>query len=143
MFIGEYSHTIDTKGRLSMPARFREQLGESFIVTKGLDQSLFVYPEEEWKIIENKLKQLPLTNQNARAFVRFFFSGATECELDQQGRIRIPVNLREHAILEKEVMVIGVGTRVEIWSQKIWTDYNSDENLSYDEIAGKMQELGI
>jgi MraZ protein len=143
MFIGEYSHTIDTKGRLSMPARFREQLGESFIVTKGLDQSLFVYPEEEWKILEDKLKQLPLTNQNARAFVRFFFSGATECELDQQGRIRIPANLREHAILEKEVMVIGVGTRVEIWSQKIWTDYNSDENLSYDEIAGKMQELGI
>lgn len=143
MFIGEYSHTIDTKGRLSMPSRFREQLGEAFIVTKGLDQSLFVYPEEEWKNLEDKLKQLPLTNQNARAFVRFFFSGATECELDQQGRIRIPANLREHAILEKEVMVIGVGTRVEIWSQKIWTDYNSDENLSYDEIAGKMQELGI
>ncbi|MDW7671273.1 MAG: division/cell wall cluster transcriptional repressor MraZ [Bacillota bacterium] len=143
MFIGEYSHTIDAKGRLSMPARFREQLGESFIVTKGLDQSLFVYPAEEWKILEDKLKQLPLTNQNARAFVRFFFSGATECELDQQGRIRIPSNLRDHAILEKEVMVIGVGTRAEIWSQKIWTDYNSDENLSYDEIAGKMQELGI
>ncbi|RQD66906.1 MAG: transcriptional regulator MraZ [Tindallia sp. MSAO_Bac2] len=143
MFIGEYSHTIDTKGRLSIPARFREELGETFIATKGLDQSLFVYPMNEWKSLESKLKQLPLTNQNARAFVRFFFSGATECELDNQGRIRIPANLREHAELEKEVMVIGVGTRVEIWSQTIWSEYNSDENLSYDEIASKMQELGI
>ncbi|SDY42148.1 division/cell wall cluster transcriptional repressor MraZ [Tindallia californiensis] len=143
MFIGEYAHTIDTKGRLSMPARFREELGESFIATKGLDQSLFVYPMNEWKTLESKLKQLPLTNQNARAFVRFFFSGATECELDNQGRIRLPANLRDHAKLEKEVMVIGVGTRVEIWSQPIWQEYNSDENLSYDEIASKMQELGI
>ena len=143
VFIGEYSHTIDTKGRLSMPARFRELLGEYFIATKGLDQSLFVYPLDEWKLLESKLKQLPLTNQNARAFVRFFFSGASECELDQQGRIRIPANLREHAELVKEVMVVGVGTRVEIWSQKNWASYNQDDNLSYDEIAGKMQELGI
>ncbi|SMP46604.1 division/cell wall cluster transcriptional repressor MraZ [Anoxynatronum buryatiense] len=143
MFIGEYSHTIDTKGRLSMPARFREILGESFIATKGLDQSLFVYPMEEWRILEDKLKQLPLTNQNARAFVRFFFSGATECELDPQGRIRIPANLREHAELEKEIVIIGAGTRVEIWSQHVWSNYIDDENLSYDEIAGKMQELGI
>jgi len=143
MFIGEYSHTIDTKGRLSMPARFRGLLGAHFIVTKGLDQSLFVYPEDEWKILEEKLKKLPLTNQNARAFVRFFFSGATECELDQQGRIRIPTNLREHALLAKEVVVIGVGTRVEIWSQEVWSNYNNDDNLSYDEIADKMQELGI
>ena len=143
MFIGEYSHTIDSKGRLSMPARFRDQLGDIFIVTKGLDQSLFVYPMNEWRTLENKLKQLPLTNQNARAFVRFFFSGATECELDQQGRIRIPANLREHALLEKDVVVIGVGTRVEIWSIGVWSSYNSDDNLSYDEIANKMQELGI
>jgi len=143
MFIGEYSHTIDTKGRLSMPARFRSLLGAHFIVTKGLDQSLFVYPEDEWKILEEKLKKLPLTNQNARAFVRFFFSGATECELDQQGRIRIPSNLREHAALEKEVVVIGVGTRVEIWSQDLWANYNDDGKLSYDQIADKMQELGI
>lgn len=143
MFIGEYSHTIDTKGRLSMPAKFRELLGAHFIVTKGLDQSLFVYPEEEWKVLEEKLKKLPLTNQNARAFVRFFFSGASECELDQQGRIRIPLTLRDHASLEKDVVVIGVGTRVEIWSQEVWSSYNSDAILGYDEIADKMQELGI
>ncbi|SES64479.1 MraZ protein [Natronincola peptidivorans] len=143
MFIGEYNHSIDTKGRLSVPSKFREELGEHFIVTKGLDNCLFVYPLEEWKILENKLKQLPMTNRDARAFVRFFFAGATECELDNQGRIRIPNNLREHAFLEKEAIIIGVATRLEIWSLDQWNQYNNDANLSYDEIAVKMQELGI
>lgn len=143
MLIGEYNHTIDTKGRLSIPSKFRDELGESFIVTKGMDHCLFVYPIDEWKIIENKLKQLPMTNRDARAFVRFFFAGATECEFDNQGRIRIPANLREHAKLEKDAIIIGVATRLEIWSLEQWNSYNSDANLSYDEIAVKMQELGI
>jgi len=143
MFFGEYNHTIDTKGRVSVPAKFREQLGDSFILTKGLDNCLFIYPQNEWKILEEKLKQLPLTNKDARAFVRFFFSGATECELDNQGRIRIPNNLREYAHLEKEAVMIGVATRIEVWSQNQWEDYNNDANLSYDEIASKMAELGI
>ncbi|SDK40200.1 division/cell wall cluster transcriptional repressor MraZ [Natronincola ferrireducens] len=143
MFIGEYNHTIDTKGRVSIPSKFREELGESFIVTKGLDNCLFVYSIEEWKVLEEKLKQLPMTNRDARAFVRFFFAGATECELDNQGRIRIPNNLREHALLEKEAVIIGVATRIEIWSHEQWQQYNSDENLSYDDIAVKMQQLGI
>ncbi|WP_026476365.1 division/cell wall cluster transcriptional repressor MraZ [Alkaliphilus transvaalensis] len=143
MFFGEYNHTIDSKGRVSVPAKFREQLGDSFILTKGLDNCLFVYSQNEWKIMENKLKQLPLTNRDARAFVRFFFSGATECELDNQGRIRIPNNLREYAELEKEAVMIGVGTRIEVWSQNLWSNYNNDENLSYEEIASKMAELGI
>ncbi len=143
MFFGEYNHTIDTKGRVSIPAKYREQLGESFILTKGLDNCLFIYTLEEWKVLENKLKQLPLTNKDARAFVRFFFSGATECELDNQGRIRIPNNLREYANLEKEAVMIGVATRIEVWSQTEWQEYNSDANLSYDEIASKMAELGI
>ncbi|MBM7614596.1 division/cell wall cluster transcriptional repressor MraZ [Alkaliphilus hydrothermalis] len=143
MFFGEYNHTIDMKGRVSVPAKFREQLGESFILTKGLDNCLFIYPQTEWKILEEKLKQLPLTNKDARAFVRFFFSGATECELDNQGRIRIPNNLREYAHLEKEAVMIGVATRIEVWSQNQWEAYNSDENLSYDEIASKMAQLGI
>jgi len=143
MFIGEYSHSVDTKGRVSVPAKFREELGERFILTKGLDNCLFIYSMVEWNILENKLKQLPLTNRDARAFVRFFFSGATECELDTQGRIRIPTNLRDHAILEKDAVIIGVGTRIEIWSYEEWQKYNSDENLSYDEIASKMAELGI
>lgn len=143
MFIGEYCHSVDVKGRVSIPAKFREELGESFILTKGLDNCLFIYSMGEWDILESKLKQLPLTNRDARAFVRFFFSGATECELDGQGRIRIANNLREHASLEKEAVIIGVGTRVEIWSNHEWQKYNSDDNLSYDEIAGKMAELGI
>ncbi|SCX89003.1 division/cell wall cluster transcriptional repressor MraZ [Alkaliphilus peptidifermentans] len=143
MFIGEYNHTIDVKGRISIPSRFRDELGEHFIVTKGLDNCLFIYPMEEWTILENKLKQLPLTNKDARAFVRFFFAGASECELDNQGRIRIPNNIREHAKLEKDTVLIGVGTRIEIWSQEEWQQYNSDSNLSYDEIASKMAELGI
>ncbi|ABW18914.1 division/cell wall cluster transcriptional repressor MraZ [Alkaliphilus oremlandii] len=143
MFIGEYNHAVDTKGRVSIPAKFREELGEHFILTKGLDNCLFIYSSDEWGILENKLKQLPMTNKDARAFVRFFFSGASECELDSQGRIRIPANLREHALLEKEAIIIGVGTRVEIWSNVEWEKYNSDDNLSYDEIANKMAELGI
>jgi len=143
MFIGEYNHSVDTKGRVSVPAKFREELGDCFILTKGLDNCLFIYSMDEWRILENKLKQLPLTNRDARAFVRFFFSGATECELDPQGRIRIPTNLRDHAILEKDAVIIGVGTRIEIWSNLEWQKYNSDDNLSYDEIASKMAELGI
>lgn len=143
MFIGEYNHSVDTKGRVSIPSKFREELGERFILTKGLDNSLFIYSMDEWNILEGKLKQLPLTNRDARAFVRFFFSGATECELDTQGRIRIPTNLRQHATLEKDAVIIGVGTRIEIWSNIEWEKYNSDDNLSYDEIASKMAELGI
>ncbi|AKL95634.1 transcriptional reglator MraZ [Clostridium aceticum] len=143
MFIGEYNHSIDSKGRLSIPSRFREELGEHFIITKGLDNCLFLYPLEEWKVVEDKLKKLPMTNKDARAFVRFFFAGAAECELDHQGRIRVPNNLRQHALLEKEAVIIGVATRVEIWSIQQWQQYNDDANLSYDEIAVKMQELGI
>ena len=143
MFIGEYQHTIDNKGRISVPAKFREELGERFIVTKGLDNCLFIYSMDEWKILEDKLKTLPLTNKDARAFVRFFFAGASECDLDNQGRIRIPNNLREHAGLEKETVMIGVATRIEIWSLDHWEKYNDDANLGYDEIASRMAELGI
>ena len=126
-----------------MPSKFREDLGYNFIMTKGLDNCLFVYPKEEWTILEGKLRSLPLTNRDARAFVRFFFSGATECILDKQGRILIPNNLREHAKLIKEAVIIGVSTRIEIWSKEEWDAYNSDDNLSYDSIAEKMAELGI
>jgi len=126
-----------------MPSKFREDLGYNFIMTKGLDNCLFVYPKEEWTILEGKLRSLPLTNRDARAFVRFFFSGATECILDKQGRILIPNNLREHAKLIKEAVIIGVCTRIEIWSKEEWDAYNSDDNLSYDSIAEKMAELGI
>ncbi len=143
MYIGEYQHSIDGKGRLIIPAKFREVLGESFIMTKGLDNCLFVYELSEWKIIEDKLKTLPMTSKNARAFMRFIFSGATECEADKQGRILIPTNLREHAFIEKDVVTIGVGNRLEIWSKANWDTYNDDDSLSYENIAEAMAELGI
>ena len=143
MFIGEYQHTLDSKGRIIVPSKFREYLGEEFVMTKGLDNCLFVYPKEEWTILEEKLKTLPLTNRDARAFIRFFFAGATECIPDKQGRVLIPANLREHSKLDKDVIVIGVSTRMEIWSKEEWDAYNNDDNLSYESIAEKMAELGI
>ncbi|MBN2261032.1 MAG: division/cell wall cluster transcriptional repressor MraZ [Clostridiales bacterium] len=143
MFIGEYQHNLDIKGRINIPSKFREGLGDKFFLTKGLDNSLFCFPDNEWKIFEEKLKALPLTNKNARAFVRLFFAGATECSLDKQGRILIPQNLREHSKIEKEIMIIGVGTRVEIWSQEEWDRYKDPDNISYDEIAEHMSDLGI
>ena len=143
MFIGEYQHTIDNKGRVIMPSKFREDLGSNFIMTKGLDNCLFVYPIEEWQVLEEKLRSLPLTNRDARAFVRFFFAGATECILDKQGRVLIPGNLREHAKLIKDAIIIGVAARIEIWSKEEWTAYNEDDRVSYDNIAEKMAELGI
>lgn len=141
MFMGEYSHTIDAKGRLIIPARFREGLGDKFIVTKGLDNCLFVYPLDEWSALEEKLKSLPFTRADARAFVRFFFSGANECELDKQGRILIPANLREYAQLSKEVVVLGVSSRVEIWSKERWDKYNGMAAENFEEIAEKIVDL--
>lgn len=143
MFIGEYYHTIDEKGRIIIPARFREGLGERFIVTKGLDNCLFVYPRQNWEEIEQKLKTWPLTRADARAFMRFFFSGATECELDRQGRILLPVNLREYARLEKEVVIAGVSTRVEIWSRELWEKYLAETAAQYEALAEKMGDLGF
>ena len=141
MLIGEYEHTIDAKGRLSMPSKLRRDMGEAFIVTKGLDGCLFAFSQEEWKNFETKLKSLPLSDKNARNFVRFFLAGATECEIDKQGRFLIPINLREAGKLEKEAVIIGVGTRLEIWNKDIWN--SKDEEISADEIAENMTLLGI
>ncbi|NPV26568.1 MAG: division/cell wall cluster transcriptional repressor MraZ [Firmicutes bacterium] len=143
MFMGEYQHSIDPKGRLIIPARFREALGDRFIATKGLDNCLFLYPLSEWQVIEEKLKTLPFTKADARAFVRFFFSGATECEVDKQGRILLPGNLREFARIERDVVIIGVSTRVEVWSKEEWEKYSQQAEQSYEEIAEKIVDLGI
>ena len=143
MLIGEYEHSLDAKGRLIMPAKLREDIGEKFIITKGLDGCLFGFSQNEWTNFEEKLKTLPLTNKNARDFVRFFLSGATECEIDKQGRFLIASNLRQYAEMEKEVAIIGVGTRIEIWNKEKWKQYNSDENISADAIAENMTMLGI
>ncbi len=143
MLIGEFEHSIDTKGRLVLPAKIKDDLGKEFIVTKGLDGCLFGYSLEEWNKFEEKLKTLPLTNKITRDFVRFFLSGAVEEETDKQGRFLLPANLREYASLTKDAVIIGVGTRIEIWDKKKWNEYNSEENLSVDKIAEKMTEIGI
>jgi len=136
--MGEYHHNIDVKGRLIVPAKFRNDLGDLFILTRGLDQCLFGYPLSEWKIIEEKLRTLPLTKKDARAFTRFFFSGATECELDKQGRINIATPLINYANLEKECVVLGVSNRIEIWSKDIWDEYFSESADSFADIAENM-----
>ena len=143
MLIGEYEHSLDAKGRLIMPAKLREDMGEKFIVTKGLDGCFFGFSQTEWVNFEEKRKTLPLTNKNARDFVRFFLSGAIECEIDKQGRFLISSNLREYANMEKDVVIIGVGTRLEIWNKDKWKVCNSEENISADEIAENMTMLGI
>ncbi len=141
MFMGEYNHTIDAKGRLIIPSKFREILGDAFVVTKGLDGCLFVYDNEEWKRFEEKLRSLPITNKEARQFVRFFLAGATEAEVDKQGRILIPNVLREFAELTKDVVLIGVGSRIEIWGRERFEDTAAFEDM--DEIAEHMAELGL
>ena len=141
MFMGEYNHTVDAKGRLIVPSKFREQLGEEFVVTKGLDGCLFVYDNTEWKALEEKLHALPLTNANARKVTRFFLAGATACEVDKQGRILLPAVLREFAGIEKEAVLVGVGSRIEIWSKDTWNKMNTYDDM--EEIAESMEGLGI
>ncbi|MCM2999643.1 division/cell wall cluster transcriptional repressor MraZ [Paenibacillus cellulositrophicus] len=143
MFMGEYQHSLDDKGRVTIPAKFRELLGSSFVVTRGLDQCLFVYPMNEWQILEQKLKSLSLMKSDARAFTRFFFSGATECEWDKQGRVNLPGNLRQYAKLEKECVVLGVSSRVEIWSKDTWEEYFQQSEETFNDIAEKLVDLNF
>ena len=142
MFIGEYRHAIDSKNRIIVPSKFREELGDNFVLTKGLDGCIYAYSFDEWKKLEEKLKTLPLTSKDARAFVRFFFSGANETTIDKQGRALIPISLIEYANIEKDIVSIGVSTRIEIWSKEKWDEYN-DANIDFEAIAEKMSELGI
>lgn len=141
MFMGEYSHSIDTKGRLIIPTRFREILGDEFVVTRGLDGCLFVYPNSDWKNLEEKLRTLPLTNSNARKLTRFFLAGATICELDKQGRILLPQTLREFAHLEKDVILTGISNRIEIWDKELWTKNINFDDI--DEITNEMSDIGL
>lgn len=143
MFMGEFFHNIDDKGRVIIPVKFREELGKEFIITRGLDKSLFAYPLTEWQQIEQKLKSLPFTRSDARKFTRFFFSGAVECELDKQGRVSIPNNLRNYAELLKECVLIGVSNRVEIWSKVLWEEYYQESEDSFNEIAEKIVDLEL
>lgn len=135
MFMGEYENKLDAKGRMIVPSKFRYDLNERFILTRGLDKCLFGYTLEEWQTIEEKMKSLPLTKRDARKFVRMFFSGAIEVEIDKQGRINIPAKLREYAHLDKECTVIGVSNRIEIWDRNTWNDFYDESEESFEEIA--------
>ncbi|MCG7420310.1 transcriptional regulator MraZ [Macrococcus epidermidis] len=143
MFMGEYQHQLDTKGRMIVPAKFRDELTEHFVITRGLDKCLFGYPLDEWKRIEEKLKTLPITKRDARKFMRLFFSGAVEVELDKQGRINIPKNLMEYAGLSKECTVIGVSTRIEIWDRNSWDNFYEDTEEHYEEIAEELIDFDL
>ena len=135
MLIGEYRHTIDEKGRLIIPSKFRDDIGNSFIVTRGLDGCLFVYSYAEWEKITNRLKKLPFTRKDARTFTRFFLSGANECEFDKQGRINLANSLIEYADLKKECLVIGVNDRLEIWSLEKFNNLMNENFEQLDQIA--------
>jgi len=139
--MGEYNHTIDAKGRLIIPSKFREALGDEFVVTKGLDGCLFVYDNQEWAAFEEKLKALPLMNKESRKFVRFFLAGAASVEVDKQGRILLPSVLREFAELDKDVVLVGVASRIEIWSKQKWDEASEYDDM--EEIAEHMSELGL
>jgi MraZ protein len=136
MLIGEFQHSLDEKGRLIIPAKFREDLGERFIVTRGFDQALFVYSLEQWEALKEKIENLSAASPDTqRAFERLFFSGAVEAELDKQGRVVIPQHLREHAKIDKDVYVNGVSSKVEIWAKEVWEQYSQTVQQSYEEIA--------
>ncbi|WYJ80496.1 protein MraZ [Enterococcus sp. DIV1094] len=143
MLMGEYRHNIDAKGRLIVPSKLREELGEQFVLTRGLDGCLFGYPMSEWNELESKLNDMPLAKKDARTFVRFFYSAATECELDKQGRINIPNTLRNYATITKECVIVGVSNRIEIWDEAKWQEFSEAAEENFDEIAENMIDFGL
>lgn len=143
MFMGEFHHNLDAKGRLIIPAKFREQLGDDFVLTRGMDGCLFGYPQSEWAKLQEKLQTLPLTQKNARTFVRLLYSAATECELDKQGRINVPKPLMTHAALDKACVLVGVANRIEIWSTERWEQFATDAESDFDEISENLMEFGL
>ncbi|MGI6643634.1 MAG: division/cell wall cluster transcriptional repressor MraZ [Bacillota bacterium] len=134
-FVGEYLHTIDSKGRLALPAKFRDLLGPRFFIVRGLDTCLFVYPSEEWAKVVQNIKEMPLNQRDSRAYARYFLSGATEVEPDKQGRIVLPGHLREYAGLTKDVYILGVGSRAEIWNKSEWDELKAEIGQSFSKIA--------
>lgn len=142
MFYGEHEHTIDRKGRLIIPSRFREAMKEHyadrFVVTRGLDRCLFLFPEQEWKTQENKFRNLSFTSQEARRFNRFFFSGAAELTCDRQGRVLIPLYLKEYATIKRDVILVGVSNRIEIWDKDEWKKFYDQFKESYEQVAEKL-----
>ncbi len=141
MLIGEYYHNLDTKGRVSIPSKFRDDLGGTFVLSKGLDNCLYAYSKDEWEGFQNDL--LALRGADGQRVRRFFFSGASECEIDAQGRVVIPPMFRDYAELKKELVIIGVSNRAEIWDKEKWESYISDSSFDSEEISGAMERLGL
>lgn len=135
MFMGEYHHSIDDKGRLIIPSKFRTELGDKFVITRGIENCLFAYPMERWEIIVHKLESLPFTKKDARNFTRFFLSGATVAEFDKQGRINITSPLINYASIEKDCVIIGTGDRLEIWSKEAWENFFNSASINMSDIA--------
>lgn len=143
MFIGEFQHNLDVKGRMAVPSKFRQKISGGAIITRGLDHCLFVFTNKEWEVMAQKLDSLPLVKSDSRAFSRLMLAGAAEVDLDKQGRILIPDYLREYASLKKKVTVTGVNKRFEVWDADSWKQYKSKTESASDEIAEKLSELGI
>jgi MraZ protein len=143
MFIGEYKHSIDDKGRLAIPVKFREDLAKGAVVTRGLDSTLFLFPLEEWDKLASKLSSLPLGQSNSRAFSRLMLAGAMDVSLDKQGRLVLPEYLRDYASLKKQVVVAGLFNRLEIWDEDIWQKYKTAMEEEVGDIAEKLGELGV
>lgn len=143
MLIGEYSHTIDDKGRLSLPAKFREQLKEGVVVTRGLDKCLFVYSKQAWRELADKISTLPLTSKQSRAFARLMLAGAWDANLDSQGRVMLPEYLRKYAQVKKQVVVAGLYNRLEIWDEDAWSGYSKEAEANSEAIAETLTDLGI
>jgi len=143
LFIGEYSHSIDHKGRLAIPAKFKKELLRGAVVTRGLDNCLFVYTKNEWGKLAEKLSTLPISQKNSRAFARLMLAGAMDVSLDSQGRIILPEYLREFAGIGKQVVIAGLYSRLEIWDMRKWQSYKKSTERESGSIAEKMGELGV
>lgn len=143
MFIGEYNHTIDDKGRLAIPSKFRVQLAQGAVVTRGLDNCLFLYPKAEWDKMAEKLANLPLTQANARAFARLMLAGAMDVDIDKQGRVVLPAYLRQYASVENQAVVAGLYNRIEVWNEAAWREYQKNSEKDSNEIAENLANLGV
>lgn len=141
LFNDQFNHTLDAKGRLIIPTKYREALGDKFVVSKGMDDCLYIHANEDWQIFASKLTALPIIDDEVRDFARFFLAGATDVEVDKQGRILLPANLRKYAKLDKDVVLAGVGSRIEIWDQAAWE--SKEEATNIRKIAGGMKKLGV
>jgi MraZ protein len=143
MFIGEYSHTIDDKGRVSIPSKFREKLSKGCVLTRGLDGCLWIYTDEEWARIAEEISKLPVTSKNARSFSRFVLSGAMDLRPDRIGRINIPRYLSDYAGIKSKVIITGMHSRLELWAEEKWNQFKTEMENNSEEVAENLAEIGF